>query len=79
MPQISYLDPLSRDRLEWLRVRLTAERGEVLSFTAQYETIEDGERLAVVRYETAHGFAHIDILNRRGDVVEKNLCRPTCL
>jgi hypothetical protein len=37
----------------------------------QYETTLEGRRVPVVRYDNAHGFAHRDLLNRRGQVVEK--------
>ena len=36
------------------------ERGRVVRFTVQYETFIDGEWPPVVRYDTAHGFPHID-------------------
>lgn len=71
MRSISYQDMLGWQGTDWLRVRVTTDRGEVLNFTVQYETIVRGERLAVVRYDCAHGFPHVDILDRRGEVVSK--------
>jgi hypothetical protein len=56
--------------VDWLRMRFTTARGQVASFTAQYETVLDDTVLPVVRYDTAHGFAHRDRLNRRGELVE---------
>ena len=40
------------------RRRHVAERGRILQFIVQYETIVEGRWLPVVRYDTAHGYAH---------------------
>ncbi len=56
--------------LEWLRVRITTAGGHVKTFTIQYETIVDGERAPVVRYDNAHGFAHRDLIDRQGQVTK---------
>lgn len=71
MPIIDYADFLDEVGLDWLRVRIATDRGLVTNFTVQYETVIDGRRLAVIRYDCAHGFPHVDILDRRGDVVTK--------
>ena len=41
------------------------ERGQILRFVVQLECqfVEDGEWLPVVRYDTAHGYAHRDIMH----------------
>ncbi len=41
------------------------------AFTVQYETMIEGQAVAVARYDTAHGFPHFDLLDRRGRVVAK--------
>lgn len=46
-----------------LRVRFELERGRVLKFVVQLECYLDGEWVPVVRYDTAHGFAHCDRLH----------------
>ena len=48
-----------------LRVRFELERGIILKFMIQLECrFEDDARwIPVVRYDTAHGFAHCDILH----------------
>jgi hypothetical protein len=56
---------------DWIRVRISTERGQVLRFVAQYETRISDEIHAVVRYDCAHDFIHRDILNFRGEVVDK--------
>ena len=44
-----------------LRVHFDLERGQVLSFVVQLECdFEEGEWIAIIRYDTAHGFAHRD-------------------
>lgn len=40
-------------------------------FSLQMETKVNNNWYPVVRYDTAHGFAHRDLLNRKGEVVEK--------
>ncbi|MFN8495555.1 MAG: hypothetical protein U0350_48615 [Caldilineaceae bacterium] len=48
-----------------LRVRFSIEHGQVLEFMVQLECrFEESERwVPVVRYDTAHGFAHCDRLH----------------
>ena len=48
-----------------LRVMFETERGQILRFVVQLECqfVEDGEWLPVVRYDTAHGYAHRDIMH----------------
>jgi len=42
------------------------EEGEITRFVVQYETLVMEEWRPVVRYDTAHGFAHKDILSPSG-------------
>lgn len=53
-----------------IRVRRTTERGQTLAFTVQYEPWVDGAHRPAVRYDTAHGFAHRDILDWDGVAVK---------
>ena len=48
-----------------LRVMFETERGQVVRFVAQLECqfVEDGEWIPVVRYDTAHGYFHRDVLH----------------
>jgi len=50
-----------------LRVRFDVDHGEVLSFVVQLESWIDNKWKAVVRYDTAHGFAHRDKMHSRKD------------
>lgn len=56
---------------DYVRVRIGVEHGIVVRFTVQYETVVDEQVFPVVRYDSAHGVAHRDRLDRRGQVVEK--------
>lgn len=71
MPVIEYATELDDTGLEWLRMRIETKDGRVMGFLVQYETTVTGERVPVVRYDTAHGFTHRDRLNRRGELVDK--------
>ena len=44
----------------------TTDKGEVTKFVVQYETLFKDKWLPIVRYDTAHGYAHKDLLNPDG-------------
>ena len=71
MPTRDYEYELAAAALEWLRIRVTHEGGQVTRFTIQYETTVADDRTPVVRCDTAHGFPHCDFLNRRGRIARK--------
>lgn len=71
MPYREHEVPLDDSAREWLRLRITTEGNAVVAFTVQYETTVDGKRAPVVRYDGAHGYAHRDLLDRRGWVRDK--------
>lgn len=56
-----------------VRVRFELERNRVLRFVVQLECCFDGEWYPVVRYDTAHGFAHRDVLYPSGKVEKTEL------
>lgn len=43
------------------------QKGAMIRFVVQYETKVEGRWQQVIRYDGAHGFAHKDIYNRRGE------------
>ncbi|MGH7961266.1 MAG: DUF7718 family protein [Candidatus Binatia bacterium] len=45
--------------------------GAIVRFVVQYETLIAGEWRPVVRYDTAHGFAHKDVLSPSGETKKK--------
>lgn len=71
MRVIAYEEELNDTALEWLRIRIETEAGQVTGFLVQYETTVGERRTPVIRYDTAHGFAHRDVLGPRGEVVAK--------
>lgn len=51
-------------------------RGAVTSFVVQLEVFLDDRWVAVVRYDCAHGFAHVDRRKRSGEVRKQELLLP---
>ena len=63
--EIEFVLPFSpEDRYRHYHLRI---RNEVVDFSVQYETLINGKWFPVVRYDTAHGFAHRDILRMKGE------------
>ncbi len=58
------------DRYRHLHVRL---KDRIVFFRVQLEIFLNNKWHAVVRYDTAHGFAHRDLINLRGKVVKTPL------
>jgi hypothetical protein len=44
------------------RVRFVKERGRILAFVVQLECLFDNQWHPVIRYDTAHDFAHCDVM-----------------
>lgn len=64
--EVEYLIRIgSSDRYRHLHV---IERGRIVFFRVQYETKINDIWHPVVRYDTAHGFAHRDLLSLKGEV-----------
>ena len=51
------------DQTNALRVSFDIEQGLVIHFVVQFEGEFNGEWKAIVRYDTAHDFAHCDVLH----------------
>ncbi len=64
---------LTADQTDRLRVTLRKDKGEILGFVVQYEMFMSEEWRPVVRYDTAHGFAHKDVIRSNGEVVKQPL------
>lgn len=56
-----------------VRISFELERDRVLRFVVQLECRFNSDWLAVVRYDTAHGFAHRDLLHPSGKAEKKEL------
>jgi hypothetical protein len=68
---IEYLLYLMPEETDRLRVEARKDKGEILGFVVQYETLISEAWKPVVRYDTAHGFAHKDIIKASGEVVKQ--------
>ena len=73
MHEIEYLFYLVAEETDRLRIIAWKDKGEILQFVAQYESLISGEWRPVVRYDTAHGFAHKDIIRASGEVIKQPL------
>jgi ABC-type transport system substrate-binding protein len=68
----SFVVPLGESDSDRYRLYCETERGQVIVFRVQYEAFMNGEWRPIVRYGTAHGFPHRDLLhhNRPGEKTE---------
>lgn len=55
-----------------IRIEFTTQGREVTQFTVQFEILIDGAWTPVVRFDTAHGGPHRDILGRHGEVIRQD-------
>jgi len=56
-----------------LRVEAMIDRAHVRRFVVQYEAYIDGRWQPIIRYDTAHGFAHRDIYHARNPTMKEVL------
>jgi hypothetical protein len=56
-----------------VRVRFAKEAGHILSFMVQLECQFDDQWQPVIRYDTAHDYAHRDVLHPGGEVTKEDL------
>ena len=73
MNEIEFIYPLSADLQDRLRMQATKTKGRIVSFVVQYEAFIQGQWRAIVRYDTAHRFAHRDILHPDGSTDKQPL------
>lgn len=67
MPRIRYVVQLGSD--DRIRVDFETERGKVTTLhVVQHETLKHGEWHPIARYDTAHGFVHLDRQTPTGTV-----------
>lgn len=66
--EVEYLIRLGEtDRYRHKHIRAS---GKIVYFRVQFETMVEDKWYTVVRYDTSHGFAHRDLINRKGDVIK---------
>ncbi len=73
MQEIEYIIYLTAESTDRLRVIAQKEKGIILEFVVQYETMILDEWQPLVRYDTAHGFAHKDIIKADGEIIKQPL------
>jgi hypothetical protein len=56
-----------------LRVRFNLDQGQVIEFVVQFECLFESGWKAVIRYDTAHGFAHRDRLHPYDEAMKTRL------
>jgi hypothetical protein len=64
--EIEFLYLLSGEGEDRLRVMAVKEHGTIAGFVVQYEALLGGVWRPIVRYDTAHGFAHKDLIHPSG-------------
>jgi hypothetical protein len=66
MPEKTYIFMLTeRDRK---RHKHMIEKGKVVGFMVQYETLFEEKWVPIVRYDTSHGYTHKDLINPDGTI-----------
>jgi hypothetical protein len=73
MQEIEYLMYLTADSTDRLRVYAQKEKGEIMEFVVQYEAMISDMWQPIVRYDTAHGFAHKDMMGPGGETKKQPL------
>ena len=73
MQEIEYIFYLTSESTDRLRVFARKEKGLITEFVVQYEAMIAGQWQPIVRYDTAHGFAHKDIIRPDGQKIKQPL------
>ena len=74
--EIEFLYPLSIEGEDRLRVKAFTKGGDITGFVVQYEALLKGDWRPIVRYDTAHGFAHKDLIHPDGEEEKQPLYFP---
>ncbi|MCF6149868.1 MAG: hypothetical protein E3K37_14540 [Candidatus Kuenenia sp.] len=73
MQEIDYIIYLTAESIDRLRVCAQKEKGIILEFVVQYEALISEQWQPIVRYDTAHGFAHKDVMKADGKTIKQPL------
>jgi len=52
-------------------VRFVTEKGKTTGFVVRLIAFINNQKFEIRRYDTAHGTPHIDVLNLKGETIEK--------
>jgi hypothetical protein len=70
MAEKSYITWL--DERTYVEVEFVTAQGRVVSFVVRLMRIDGDHVFGIVRYDTAHGMPHRDILDRQGRILRKD-------
>lgn len=70
MKEIEYVIYLTAESADRLRRYAQKEKSIILEFVVQYEAKISEKWQQIVRYDTAHGFAHKDIMKAGGGAIK---------
>ena len=73
MQKIEYVYFLTSDMKDRLRVSAQKEKKKILEFMVQCEALIGDIWQPIIRYDTAHGFAHKDIMHPSGMIDKQPL------
>ncbi len=73
MQEIEYLIYLTAESTDRLRVSAQKMKRIILEFAVQHEALMSDQWQPIVRYDTAHGFAHKDIMKANGKTIKQPL------
>jgi len=76
MAEKEFFKYLGTKGIDRLRMKIVTEKGIVISLLVQYETYLENQWYAIVRYDTAHGFPHRDVMHPNGDQEKFPLAFP---
>lgn len=71
--ELRFTVTLSPDQKDRLRVTAYKEKSKIIKFVVQYEAHIINEWRNRVRYDTAHGFAHKDLIHPNGTIDKQPL------
>jgi hypothetical protein len=74
--EIEFLYPLDAEGDDRLRIKALKKRGVIAGFVVQYEAFLRDDWRPIVRYDTAHGFAHKDLIHPGGETEKQPLYLP---
>lgn len=71
MPRAQRYEGTLADETARVRVEIWTDRGRVTMFVVQLEAWHQERWKPVRRYDTAHGQPHLDVLDTRGHIIDK--------
>lgn len=73
LKELNFIVSLSFDLKDRLRIIAFKDKGQIIRFVIQYEAFINDRWREIVRYDTAHGFAHKDVIHPNGNIEKQPL------